>query len=338
MEFNDSRVSHWDFTDLKQATMGNENKGQATTGFMAGLGDSYGKSGYMLFYERRKKKDLKILVADDQVEEQKAKGIDVQYDEEKKEHFKMSPYRSAADGELANQIYKKVAEDNQRFTFESDIYSTEFFNFIMTILQSVADGDCDLETKLNGMAIGTKVGFEILARMQVSPGMDKLTSVMVDTLKSQPEMSKIFLGRMCEFPASEVLWEIMFECQDKHTQQQLAKIIKYALCQLKEIEKEDAIAQTQVTVTRTFKDDQGVEQTVQEQKPKAICVRFLMHMVEQLAERAPKNWRKFDAFMDIFFGFMVNSANEVYADKDEYDAESDAYKTGIELYFIYNMI
>ena len=106
----------------------------------------------------------------------------------------------------------------------------------------------------------------------------------------------------------------------------------------KEIEKEDAIAQTQVTVTRTFKDDQGVEQTVQEQKPKAICVRFLMHMVEQLAERAPKNWRKFDAFMDIFFGFMVNSANEVYADKDEYDAESDAYKTGIELYFIYNMI
>ena len=151
MEFNDSRVSHWDFKDLKQATMGNENKGQATTGYMAGLGDSYGKSGYMLFYERRKKKDLKILVADDQVEEQKAKGIDVQYDEEKKEHFKMSPYRSAADGELANQIYKKVADDNQRFTFESDIYSTEFFNFIMTILQSVADGDCDLETKLNGM-------------------------------------------------------------------------------------------------------------------------------------------------------------------------------------------
>ena len=79
-------------------------------------------------------------------------------------------------------------------------------------------------------------------------------------------------------------------------------------------------------------------QTVQEQKPKAICVRFLMHMVEQLAERAPKNWRKFDAFMDIFFGFMVYSASEVYADKDEYDSESDAYKTGMELYFIYNMI
>ena len=48
--------------------------------------------------------------------------------------------------------------------------------------------------------------------MQVNPGMVKLTSVMIDTLKSQPEMAKIFLGRMCEFPASEVLWEIMFEC------------------------------------------------------------------------------------------------------------------------------
>ena len=29
------------------------------------MGDSYGTSGYMLFYERRKKKPLKILIADD---------------------------------------------------------------------------------------------------------------------------------------------------------------------------------------------------------------------------------------------------------------------------------
>ena len=50
----------------------------------------------------------------------------------------MTPYRTAADGELANDIYKKVAEDNMKFTFESDIYSTEFFDFIMRILQSVA--------------------------------------------------------------------------------------------------------------------------------------------------------------------------------------------------------
>lgn len=76
MEFNDSRVSHWDFKDLKQATFGTE-RGAATTGYMSGLGDSYGKSAYMLFYERRMKKDLTILVPDEQVDAQKAQGIDV---------------------------------------------------------------------------------------------------------------------------------------------------------------------------------------------------------------------------------------------------------------------
>ena len=32
-------------------------------------GGKYGKSAYMLFYERRKKKDMKILIAEDKVEE-----------------------------------------------------------------------------------------------------------------------------------------------------------------------------------------------------------------------------------------------------------------------------
>lgn len=77
----------------------------------------------------------------------------------------MCPYRSAADGELANDIYKKVSEDNNKFTFESDIYSSEFFEFILQILQSVADSDVDDQTKINGLKIGNKVGFEILARL-----------------------------------------------------------------------------------------------------------------------------------------------------------------------------
>ncbi len=46
----------------------------------------------------------------------------------------MVPYRNSADGELANEYYRRVAEDNQKFTFESNIYSTEFFDFILQIL------------------------------------------------------------------------------------------------------------------------------------------------------------------------------------------------------------
>ena len=63
MEFNDSRVSDWDFKDLKSRTFGNEAKSSGTsTGYFSSLGDSYGTSAYMLFYERRVKKPLKIVV------------------------------------------------------------------------------------------------------------------------------------------------------------------------------------------------------------------------------------------------------------------------------------
>ena len=102
------------------------------------MGESYGTSAYMLFYERRKKKDLVIIVPEDKVEDQRSKGVNVLFNEEKKEHFKMEGYRTASVGETANEIYKKVFEDNMKFTFESDIYSAEFFDFILSILNSVA--------------------------------------------------------------------------------------------------------------------------------------------------------------------------------------------------------
>ena len=54
MEFNDSRVSDWDFKELEKQCFGNE-----SGSFM---GDSYGTSGYMLFYERVKKKDIRLVL------------------------------------------------------------------------------------------------------------------------------------------------------------------------------------------------------------------------------------------------------------------------------------
>lgn len=95
------------------------------------MGDSYGTSGYMLFYERRVKKPIKIVVPDTEIEAVKAKGITVKCDEEKKEYFREVQYRKAADGEKPNQIYQKVFEDNRKFSFENDIYSQEFFDFIL---------------------------------------------------------------------------------------------------------------------------------------------------------------------------------------------------------------
>ena len=47
----------------------------------------YGKSGYMLFYERKVKKPIKLLVGPEE-----ANQPDVVFNEKTKEHIKLVPY------------------------------------------------------------------------------------------------------------------------------------------------------------------------------------------------------------------------------------------------------
>jgi hypothetical protein len=98
-------------------------------------GSSYGKSAYMLIYERRVKKPIKIVVPDEQA---KLNPDAYFYDEAKKEYIKHIAYKEGVDNETPNQIFTKVLEDNTKFTFENDVYSQEFFNFLKEILQNVA--------------------------------------------------------------------------------------------------------------------------------------------------------------------------------------------------------
>jgi hypothetical protein len=88
----------------------------------------------MLVYERRKKKSLKILATPQEIEEKKDQ---LQFDAKKEEYYKMVNYRECAEEIAPNQIYRQVFEDNQKFEFENDIYSSEFFDFIRGILNAV---------------------------------------------------------------------------------------------------------------------------------------------------------------------------------------------------------
>ncbi len=126
MEFNDSRVSDFNFSKIKDDCFGNDGNKSQSDEFSFGFGNStsYGKSAYMLVYERKEKKPLKVLVPDEE------KGQDgVHFDEAKDETYRMVPYKSFEHLQ-PNNIYKEVLEDNKKFEFDNDIYSYEFFNFI----------------------------------------------------------------------------------------------------------------------------------------------------------------------------------------------------------------
>ena len=63
MEFNDSTVRDFNFEKLKDDCFGGDGKSGGSSDDNWGFGGTtYGKSAYMLIYERRKKRPLKILV------------------------------------------------------------------------------------------------------------------------------------------------------------------------------------------------------------------------------------------------------------------------------------
>ena len=62
-----------------------------------------------------------------------ANKVTITYNKETNEFAKQVKYSEGADNEAPNDIYKKVFEDNKKFTFENDIYSQEFFDFILQI-------------------------------------------------------------------------------------------------------------------------------------------------------------------------------------------------------------
>jgi hypothetical protein len=129
MEFNDSRVCDWNYEKLEEHTFGDKTP---KTGYG---GSTYGQSGYILVYERRKKKPLRVIIPEDKIEEEKAKdNFEIQFNEKTKEYAKMVPYHLGIGTEKPNSIYKKVFEDNASFTFEKDVFAESFYDFIKGIL------------------------------------------------------------------------------------------------------------------------------------------------------------------------------------------------------------
>lgn len=74
MEFNDSHVRDFDVSKIKEEAFGGDGGNQSFgissfDGWGIGGGSSYGKSGYMLFYERVNKKPIKMIKKDEENKE-----------------------------------------------------------------------------------------------------------------------------------------------------------------------------------------------------------------------------------------------------------------------------
>ena len=131
---------------------------------------------------------------------------------------------------------------------------------------------------------------------------------MVDIVKSAPECAKLFLEEIINEGTGidEDILAVLFESPDSNTQTHLGRVLKFMLCSLKETEKELILSEEIETVTSTNGEGAKTENI----RYKSVALRFLTAMIALLPSSA-RHWRRFDAFLDLFYGFAIHSADEI---------------------------
>ena len=115
--------------------------------------------------------------------------------------------------------------------------------------------------------------------------------MMIDILKASDSLCRTFFKALIEENDAEVVMELLLEARDGGAQRHCARVIKYLLCKMKMLEKDDIINETMEKYNEAFTPDDGIERTVEKERPKALSLRFLSLMMFYLNDRAARNWR-----------------------------------------------
>ncbi len=164
LEFNDSLVRDYCFTNIEQECFG----GAAVQG-ASGPQDEivdYSRNAYMLYYEKRKKDPIKIVVPKAlalstggqtipaeslipvcphlSLDNLKDKTLDLTYDLVTSEYLTKGVLDfSDIEKFVPNDLYQLVQRDNHQFLFERQLYNAGFYESIKGLLQTLLERDPD---------------------------------------------------------------------------------------------------------------------------------------------------------------------------------------------------
>ena len=109
------------------------------------------------------------------------------------------------------------------------------------------------------------------------------------------------------------------------------------------IEKDDIDSNAKEEFKYTFTDTDGNEQSQTKQRPKAVSLHFMEHLLNELPVRGANAWKTFDYYLEVIAAFFLFSPEQFEKNGDlameslQVKKESEAYTIGIELCFKWNM-
>ena len=244
-----------------------------------------------------------------------------------------------------------MSKDNKKFTFETDVYSDQFFGFIKDVLEKVAEfGKApeaeseDLKNvRLSALQLAKTSLFDILARCKDNEGMKDIVLVVVDILKQDAALSLNFLSGLMENKA-QIIIENVLESNETSTRVHVAHLVKFLLAHCMLLEKDKILANEMVEETVILYNARGdaVGET-KEMRSASVFVRAMDFLISVLNTQVARCWARFDEYLEMIYAVAVYSPDVIIQSGHGYthlnvDIKSESFLVGMHYFFGANMI
>lgn len=285
MEFNDSYVRDWELSKLKKEAYGGDQSSSWNTGSVGfstldgwgsmGGGGSYGQSGYMLVYERKLKKPLKLVrkLPNPDPEEAKEEGK-----ETVDEIYEIDYHDCVEPDDKPNQIFEAIQQQNSKFGFEQEIYQPEFFEFLQGIARCVASIDSNSDTvqalRRQAVEVTNKAVLEIYASAANCTKVEELFRSLGELLRADKTLTlhKEFLLQWDEADRFSYLYQLMLDNPETQARVAFGKFMRYLLVTLK-MHEADYLGDPEEYIVKG-EGDNGATMTMEREK--SLAARFLV--------------------------------------------------------------
>ena len=157
---------------------------------------------------------------------------------------------------------------------------------------------------------------------------------MIKILKSSDQVCLDFMQELLDDDDAEPVFEILFDCSDSMARRNLIKVIRYLVCRLKEIEKDEVLSGATDSITETFMTIHGEQGSREVLEPRSKCLKFMSIVMALMTTRAARNWKQIDTYMEVLLAFGAQSAEDIEREqnalsKPTWDKKSVGYRTGM---------
>ena len=151
------------------------------------------------------------------------------------------------------------------------------------------------------LIVAKKTILDLLAKSFHNNSIKQLVEALVDVLNRDDKLCVTFMQMLFEEDNCDYIFDILLECSDITSRLYVSHLIKFVLNKLKVIEKDYLYETRKVSIINDKIEAEEHDEYV------ALSARFIQKALSLLKTKVPKNWTRFEYFLETIYSFAVET-------------------------------